>query len=129
MGTIKRFEDIEAWKAADAVNAEIYMISSRKGFYKDYGLREQIRRASVSIMANIAEGFEREGKKEFIQFLSIAKGSAGETRSLLRVALREKYITKAEYNRIYEKLEVISCMIYGFIRYLKKKEIQGNKYK
>lgn len=128
MSTIKRFEDIDAWKKANELNAKIYSVSGKNKFLKDYGLRDQIRRASVSVMSNIAEGFEREGKKEFIQFLSIAKGSVGEVRSLLHVALREQYIEQIEFDEYYNNAEELSRMIFGFMKYLKKTEIKGNKY-
>ena len=81
MSTIQKFEDLEAWKIAREVTRDIYKLSSKGEFIKDFGLRDQIRRSAVSIMSNIAEGFERDGDKEFVQFLSIAKGSAGEGRS------------------------------------------------
>ena len=84
--TIKRFEQIEAWRKTRQLTASIYKVTSAGAFARDYGLRDQIRRAAVSSMSNIAEGFERDGNKEFIQFLSVAKGSTGEVRSQLYVA-------------------------------------------
>jgi four helix bundle protein len=87
MSTIKRFEDIEAWQRAREIAKNIYRITSSGEFSRDYGLKDQIRRSSVSIMSNIAEGFERDGNKEFIYFLSLAKGSCGEAASQLYVAL------------------------------------------
>jgi len=87
MAGIQRFEDLEAWKTARELVKDVYRISKNQGFAHDFGLRDQICRSSVSIMSNVAEGFERDGDKEFCNFLSIAKGSAGETRSLLYVAL------------------------------------------
>jgi four helix bundle protein len=92
MARVQRFEDLEAWKLAREITNEIYTFSSAETFYRDFGLRDQIRRSAVSIMSNIAEGFERDGDKEFIQFLSIAKGSAGEVRSQLYVALDRAYV-------------------------------------
>ena len=86
MSTFTRFEDIEAWRQARVLCGEIYRVSGKGPFAKDFGLRDQIQRASVSIMSNIAEGFERSGTGEFIQFLTIAKGSAGEMRSQLYIA-------------------------------------------
>ena len=83
MPTIYKFEDMEVWQNARSLTKKIYICSSNGKFSKDFGLRDQIRRASVSIMSNIAEGFERGSNKEFIQFLFIAKGSAGEVRSQL----------------------------------------------
>ncbi len=87
MAKIDRFEDIKAWQKARELNKEIYKISNNTLFEKDFGLKDQIRRASVSVLSNIAEGFERNGSKEFKQFLSIAKGSSGEVRAQLYVAL------------------------------------------
>jgi four helix bundle protein len=95
---IRKFEDIEAWRVARCLTKEIYTITSRGEFSKDFGLREQIRRASVSIMSNIAEGFERDGNKEFKQFLSTAKGSAGEVKSQLYIALDVGFISDEEFN-------------------------------
>jgi len=129
MATFKKFEDIEAWKKSRELSNEVYSVSKRKPFYKDMGLREQIRRASVSIMSNIAEGFEREGKREFIQFLSIAKGSSGEVRSQLYIALDQEYITNEDFSRIFSLVCEISRMINGLMSYLKKSEFKGLKYK
>ena len=81
MATIRRFEDIEAWKKARELNREVYRITRGDLFARDFGLRDQIRRSSVSVLSNIAEGFERDGNAEFKQFLYIAKGSAGELRA------------------------------------------------
>ncbi len=88
MATIKHFEDIDAWKKARKLTAAVYAHSNTGRFSKDFGLREQMRKAAVSIMSNIAEGFERGGRSEFIQFLAIAKGSAGEVEAQLYVAPR-----------------------------------------
>ena len=98
MATIRRFEDIEAWKAARRLTQKVYAVSKCGDFRKDFALRDQIRRASISITSNIAEGFERDGTKEFASFLSIAKGSAGEVRSQLYVALDEGYINPDTFN-------------------------------
>jgi four helix bundle protein len=93
MPRIRRFEDLEAWKIARATVQDIYTVSRKGAFSRDFGLRDQICRSAVSVMANIAEGFERDGDREFVNYLSIAKGSAGETRSLLYVAMDQGYIT------------------------------------
>src|SRR5215204_3302369 len=97
MPRIQKFEDLEAWKIARLICQDVYSASS-KG---DFGLRNQICRSSVSVMSNIAEGFERDGDKEFINFLSIAKGSAGETRSLLYVALDQGYVSPGEFDAVW----------------------------
>ena len=95
MSTFRRFEDIEAWQKARELTKVVYQLSGRGHFAKDFGLRDQIRRASVSIMANIAEGFERDGTGEFIQFLAIAKGSAAEVLSHAYVAWTKDSFAKA----------------------------------
>lgn len=89
MATFRRFEEIDAWKQARELTCEVYRVSRRKAFSKDFALRDQIRRAAISISSNIAEGYERDSRKAFLHFLSIAKGSAGEVRSQLYVALDE----------------------------------------
>jgi four helix bundle protein len=120
MATFKRFEDIEAWKKARVLTKTIYSLTATGKFYRDIGLREQIRRASVSVMSNIAEGFNRRGRKEFIQFLSIAKGSVGEVQSQLYVALDMEYITEEAFTHAYKHAEEINAMLYGLIVYLSK---------
>jgi four helix bundle protein len=97
MPSFKTFEDIEAWQKARRLTRDIYAISKDGAFSKDFGLRDQIRRTSVSIMANIAEGHERSGTGEFVQFLSMAKGSAGEVESHLYVALDLGYLDKSTF--------------------------------
>ena len=92
MSRIERFEDIDAWKKAKELSKAIYEITSKGDFSRDFGLRDQIRRAAVSVVSNIAEGFERGGNKEFRQFLSSAKGSAGEVKAQLHVAFDVKYL-------------------------------------
>src|SRR3990172_5987147 len=103
MATIKRFEYIHSWQKARILSKEIYTITKIGEFSKDYDLKNQIRKASGSIMDNIAEGFERGGKGEFIQFLGIAKGSCGEVRSQLYRALDREYIDKEKFNEKYKK--------------------------
>ncbi len=129
MATIKRFEDLEAWKISREVTKEIYRVSKNDLFIRDYGLRDQICRASVSIMSNIAEGFERDGNKEFVNFLSIAKGSAGEVRSQLYVALDQNYISESEFKSIYDKTDRNGKIIAGLMNYLKQSDIRGLKFK
>jgi four helix bundle protein len=129
MATIERFEDLEAWKIAREVTKEVYRISKNDLFIRDFGLRDQICRASVSIMSNIAEGFERDGNKEFVNFLSIAKGSSGEVRSQLYVALDQDYISDNEFNSLYRKTTQNSRVIAGLMNYLKQSDIRGIKFK
>ena len=129
MATIERFEDIEAWKRARALTRKIYAVSRTGTFSRDFGLKDQIRRASVSSMSNIAEGFERDGTPEFIHFLTIAKASSGEVRSQLYVALDEGYITQDQFDDLYRDAEAVSKMAAGFIGYLQRAQWRGNKYR
>ena len=129
MGTIKRFEDLEAWKKARELSKLIYEITNDNLLLKEYGLKNQTRNSSGSIMDNIAEGFERQGKKEFIQFLSIAKGSAGELKSQLYRILDQKFITEEKFNQIYNITDEVGRMINGLSNYLKSSDLKGIKYK
>src|SRR5471030_442471 len=125
MAKIERFEDIESWKLARETTQLIYRVSSDGKFAKDFALVNQIRRAAVSILSNIAEGFERNGDKEFIQFLTVAKGSCGETRAQLYVALDQKYLEEKDFLEIKNKLIDTSRMISGLINYLKQSDLKG----
>ncbi len=125
--TIKRFEEIEAWQKTRQLTANIYKVTATGLFARDYGLRDQIRRAAVSSMSNIAEGFERDGNKEFVQFLSVAKGSIGEVRSQLYVALDAGLLNQAHFNELFVSAEEASRLISGFMRYLRQSELRGRK--
>jgi len=129
MPTIERFEEIEAWKKARELTNKIYNISSQGAFLKDYGLREQIRRACISIMSNIAEGFEIGGTGEFLQFLGIAKGSTGEVRTHLYIGFDQGYISEEKFNELYNLSAEIGSMIGRLMNYLRKTKIKGIKYK
>jgi len=129
MSTIQRFEDLEIWQMAREVSKEIYRLTRKKPFCHDYGLVGQIRNSSGSIMDNIAEGFERDGNKEFKQFLSIAKGSGGETRSQLYRASDQHYITSEEFHELYNKLVDLNRKINSLINYLKSSDIKRLKFK
>lgn len=120
MAKIRRFEDIEAWIKARELTKSVYEISSISCFKKDFSLKDQIRRASVSIMLNIAEGFARKTDKEFARFLVQAHGSAAEVQSALYVALDQHYLTQNQFNCLYKKTEEVSRMIMNFILYLIK---------
>jgi four helix bundle protein len=129
MPTIQRFEDLEAWKIARVLTKDIYSLTRNQNFSRDYGLKDQICRLSVSIMSNIAEGFERDGDREFINFLSIAKGSAGETRSLLYVALDQNYISESEFNVVSARAIENSRVISGLTGYLQQSALKGRKFR
>ena len=116
---IKNFADIESWKEAREFVKIIYDVTLNSQLSRDYGLKDQIRRASVSIMSNIAEGFDSGSDKSFINFLRISYRSASEVESLLIVLLDLHYIDKAEYEVINERIVRIKKLIGGFIKYLK----------
>jgi four helix bundle protein len=128
MAKIERFEDIEAWKLSRLLAKKVYDCTKQRGFDRDFGLKDQIRRSSVSAMSNIAEGFERGGNQEFIQFLATAKGSSGEVRSQLYVALDQGYITRQQFDEMYKDAESISKMVGGLMNYLRKSGLRGSKY-
>ena len=118
MAGIARFEEIEAWKTSRQLTGLVYRLSEQGVFLKDYGLKDQIRRASVSAMSNIAEGFESQTDTQFINFLGHAKGSAGEFRSQLYIALDLKYISQEQFAEAYELADKSSRQISRFIEYL-----------
>lgn len=129
MSKIEKFEDIKSWQIARQATNLIFELSSKGQFAKDFTLVNQIRRSSISIMSNIAEGFERGGDKEFINFLSIAKGSCGEARSQLYIALDRNYITQAEFDFAYSQLDETGKLIGGFMNYLRKSDLRGSKFR
>lgn len=130
MPTILKFEEIVAWQKALELSDLIYSYSNNDKFSKDFGLKDQMRRASVSVVSNIAEGFEREGNNQFIYFLLIAKASAGELRAQLYIARNQNYISQNEFDSINNKVIEVSKTISGFISYLrlqKKNSIESKK--
>ena len=124
---IKSFEDFEIWKEARHLTREIYTLSKATKFSKDFGLRDQMQRAAVSIMSNIAEGFERGGNQEFVQFLYIAKGSCGEVRSQLYIALDQEYVDQTVADKLLITLKHLSIMIKHLIDHLKRSGMRGPK--
>ncbi len=118
---ILRFEDLEIWKMSLRITKEIYDLSAKREFSKDYGLRDQIRRAIISVSSNIVEGFEKNNNNEFIRFLKIAKGSTGEVRNQLYIALTVGYISKEEFEEMNQELLELAAQIGKFIAYLEKK--------
>ncbi len=113
---IECFEDLFTWQKGIELVKDIYLITEKKGLKTDFGLKEQIRRAAVSIPTNIAEGFERRSRKEYLNFLNIAKGSSGEVRSLLYVAFQVGYIDETEHRQLREKAKFISSSIANHIK-------------
>jgi four helix bundle protein len=113
MGKIERFEDLIAWQKARVLTRQIYLQTRRGTFARDYGLRDQIERASVSVMSNLAEGFERGKRTEFHQFSCIAKGSRGEVRSDVYVALDVGHINQAIFDALYGQTEEVGRIIGG----------------
>ena len=126
--TIKNFEELEIWQEARDLTKFVYKLTRLEPFNKDFRFRDQIRAASGSIMDNIAEGFERDGRKEFIQFLSIAKGSAGETRSQLYRAFDCGYVDEDQFGELLQKTKQIGNKIGNFIKYLKTSNYRGSKF-
>jgi four helix bundle protein len=116
---IEKFEDIESWKKSRELVKQIYNITHDYEFSKDFSLVDQIRRASVSIIANIAEGFDGGSNKSFINFLNYSYRSASEVQSLLYVSLDQNYISKIKFDKLYEDLKTIKNLIGGLIKYLK----------
>jgi four helix bundle protein len=126
---IRSFEELNSWKKARILTNMIYDFTEKSRFSQDRGLKDQITRAAVSIMSNIAEGFERGSNTEFIQFLFIAKASAGEVRSQFYVCLDRKYITQQEFNQAVSLVKQISGHLMKLIDYLKGAKITGIKHK
>ncbi len=120
MAKIEKIEDIVAWQNGIALCNEIYDATEKNSFSKDYGLKDQIRRSAVSIPSNIAEGFERESNRQFIYFLLIAKGSAGELRTQLYIAKNRKYISEEEFQELLDSVSAISKQLGKFISYLRE---------
>jgi len=126
---IRKFEDLESWKKARKLTNTVYEATGTGRFTRDFGLKDQIRRASISILSNIAEGFERGGDKEFLQFLAVAKGSCGEVRAQLYIAVDQGYLSQDLFERLSNNADEIGRLISGLMKYLSKSELKGSKYR
>ena len=129
MSTFRNFTEIEAWQKARELTSEIYTVSKYREFSKDFELRGQIRSASVSVMSNIAEGFDRNGTAEFVQFLAIAKGSVAEVASQLYVAKDQNYVTAGEFDRLIALTTETGRKIGALMNYLRRSGIKGAKFR
>ena len=125
---VKQFEDLEIWKEARRLTQAIYQLTKSDKFSRDFALRDQVRRAAVSIMSNIAEGFERGGNQEFVQFLYVAKASCGEVRSQIYVALDQGYMPKPDSEESIVSFRRLSGMIGNLINYLRRSDMKGAKF-
>jgi four helix bundle protein len=122
--TITRFEEIEAWQTARELTKQIYSLTERGAFARDFGLKDQIRRAAVSVMSNIAEGFESQTQPQFIRYLGTAKASAGEVRSQLYVSRDLEYIAQEHFDEVFRLAEKASRQLSRFITYLEGHQSQ-----
>ena len=122
MATVQRFEDLQVWLEAKSLVKSMYLLTKEGAAARDFGFRDQLRRASVSVMSNIAEGFERGTNKEFVQYLYIAKGSAGEVRSLLWVALEVGYLSASDFKTLSESSLSLARRLSTFIKYLQSRK-------
>ena len=129
MATIKRFEEIKAWQEARELARLVYSMTGQGGLTRDFGLKDQLRRAAVSVGSNIAEGFARSGNKEFARFLWIARGSAAEVQSQAYTAKDIGYFSEEQFVKVYDKAESCSILIYNFLKALKDSPLEGSRYK
>ena len=129
MATIKRFEDLDIWQLARELNIKIIPLLDKLNENKSYDLKSQLDRSAGSVMDNIAEGFERDGNREFIQFLAISKGSLGEVRSQLYRAFDRNFLEKENHEVLNEHCLALTGKIANFIKYLNSTELKGNKFK
>ena len=123
-GKIRCFEDLTVWQRAIAFVKQVYLISDEGGLRRDFGLKDQMRKASVSIPTNIAEGFERASRKEYLFFLNIAKGSAGEMRSLCRGSYDVGYIDKTTYEQLHQAAVAISRLLFNQMQAIKRAPVR-----
>ncbi|MFN4293395.1 MAG: four helix bundle protein [Thermoflexales bacterium] len=126
MATIRRFEDIEAWQTARELTRLVYQLSDRTGFARDFGLKDQMRRAAVSVMSNIAEGYESRTTRLFVEFLGRAKGSCGEVRAQSYVALDAGYVSREEFSQLYDAADKCIRQIANLMAYLERTNDHAN---
>lgn len=126
---IESFEDLKAWRGSRELVKKVYSLTKKKGFAKDFGLVDQIRRAAISVVSNISEGFERGSNREFIQFLYVAKASCGELRAQLIIAYDQDYIDQKELYEINNLAKCVAGMLGSLINYLKRSKIKGSKFR
>jgi len=129
MATFKKFEEIECWKKARELTRRIYEITKEPAFSRDFGLKDQIRRAAVSVMSNIAEGYDRSGTAEFVHFLATAKGSAAEVRCQLYVASDQGYVQQDRFLELNALASETARVISGLMKYLRASGYKGTKFK
>ena len=129
MATIKNFEELEVWKIAMELCTEVYNLTNKELFSKDFALKDQIRRSAISIPSNISEGYERDGINQFLYFLAISKGSCGELRTQLRIASNLNYISNIEFDILNEKCLSTSKQLSGFIKYLRNYKLNEKNNK
>lgn len=122
---INKFEDLDIWKESLGITREIYDLTSQSKLNKDFGLRDQIRRAVISISSNIVEGFEKNNNNEFIRFLKISKGSIGEVRNQLYIALVAGYINNDGFKKLDERLSKLASQVGAFVGYLESCRSRG----
>jgi four helix bundle protein len=129
MATITKFEDLEIWQSARILSKKVYALTYKEPLTSDFRLKDQMRGSSGSIMDNIAEGFERASRLEFINSLSIAKGEIGELKSQLYRAFDNSYISEATFNELYEEANILTKKTTNFITYLNASKFKGQKFK
>lgn len=122
----EKFEDLRAWQTARTLTNHVYALSTKEGFKKDWALKDQIRRAAVSVMSNIAEGFESRTRPQFIDFLGTAKASAGEVRSQLYVAQDQGYLNDDEFESVSDLADKVSRQLFHLLRHLKETDGAGS---
>ena len=128
MSTIERFEDLQCWQSGRILKRTLYRLTRKESFAQDRDLVSQVRRAAFSVTSNIAEGFERGGNRELVQFLATSKGSLGEIKDHLYTAIDETYITQTDFDETYRAAEETARLVGGFMSYLQRSQLTGPKF-